>query len=378
MRVAVVSHAYSDPVNHDKLRALARLPNVELTLVVPAAWRRQGVSRAPAPQETLDYRVLALPVIFPGRIGAYFFRSGLGELRRVRPDVIHVEAEPWSLAALQCVLVSREAPVVLFTWENFAGPRRWLQRAVERIVLRRVAFVIAGNRGARARMLRLGVQLDRLAVLPQFGVDVARYAQGDPTRVEAPFPVAPPRPRPVVGFVGRLEREKGVDLLLAALDSRLDAAAVIVGDGRERRALERAVGRSGQAVHFAGAVPSVRIPDWLSAMDVLVLPSRTTPYWAEQFGHVLIEAMAAGVAVIGSSCGAIPEVIGDAGLIFPEEDVDVLRAQLVRLLRDDALRAELVARGRARVRSRFSHDVIVRAQREIYMTLLGGLRGAGR
>ena len=110
----------------------------------------------------------------------------------------------------------------------------------------------------------------------------------------------------------------------------------------------------------------------IRALDALVLPSRTMAVWAEQFGHVLIEAMAAGVPVIGSSSGAIPEVIGDAGLIFPEDDVGSLRRQLSWLLGDEALRKTLVHRGHERVRTRYTHAVIARAQRDIYVRLLAG------
>jgi len=367
MRVWVVSHAYVATVNQDKLRVLAMLPGIELTLLAPAVW--------PAPFgqirfETVDapYRVVLSRVLGGGRIGVYLYRDGLRELRRARPDVVHAELEPWSLAALQCVLAARGLPVVLFTWENLEGPRRWLPRVVERLVLRRVAFVIAGNNQARARMLRRGVPSGRIAVIPQFGVDVARYASGEASRVRGGLALR----SPVVGYVGRLVPEKGIDLLIDALEP-LDASLLLVGDGPARPELEQrlAAWPSGRAV-LARAVDHAAVPDYLACLDTLVLPSRTTPSWAEQFGHVLIEAMAAGVAVIGSSSGAIPEVIGHAGLVFSEGDVDSLRQQLAWVLGDDAFRKTLVARGRERVRQRYTHAVIAAAQREIYARLRSG------
>lgn len=370
MNVWVVSHAYNVPVPHDKLRALAGLPGVELTLLAPRRWRGAfGPARVPDPVG--PYRVVAAPACLSGRIGGYVLRGGVRALVRGRPDVIHAEVEPWSLVAVQCLLAARGRPVVLFTWENLSGPPRALQRVLERVVVRRVAFVIAGNQAARARMLRLGVPAPRVAVLPQFGVDVARYTAGDAARVRAPFPVVPPRPQPVVGYIGRLVPEKAVDGLLAAVDGALGAKLLIVGDGPARRLLEQAAGgRPGVETHFAGAARDAEIPDYLAAMDVLVLPSRTTPRWAEQFGHVLIEAMAAGVPVIGSSSGAIPEVVADAGLIFPEGDSDALRDRIARILGDESLRRDLIAHGRTRVQARFTHAVIVRAQHEIYRQLL--------
>jgi len=365
MKVWVVSHAYAALVNHDKLRALARLPDVELTVLTPRAWPTAfGVVRLC--DAATSYRVVPARTLGGGRIGAYLYRDGIGELRRARPDVVHAEVEPWSLAALQCLLAAPRSRFVVFTWENLEGRRRLLSRAVERLVLRRAAFVIAGNRGALARILRRSVSPDRTAVLPQFGVDPDRYGRGNGERVQARFALA----RPVVGYIGRLVPEKGVDVLTAALEG-LDARLLVVGEGPSRRDLERrlAAWPSGKAA-FAGAVGHADIPDYLAFLDALVLPSRTTLVWAEQFGHVLIEAMAAGVPVVGSSSGAIPEVIGDAGLIFPEGDVEALRRRLQSLLADESLRKRLVEHGHARVRAHYSNAVIATAQREIYVRVL--------
>jgi glycosyltransferase involved in cell wall biosynthesis len=365
MRVWVVSHAYAAPINHDKLRALVAPGGLELTLLTPARWLTP-LGRLQAPTSAREYRIIHSRVLGSGRPGACLYRDGWRALRRARPDVLHAEIEPWSMVALQCVL-ARAAPLVLFTWENLTGPRWRLSRAVERFVLRRVAFVIAGNQAARTRVERLGVPAGRVRVLPQFGVDPARYARAEAAALRARFGLG----RPVVGFVGRLVPEKGVDLLVDALDP-LDAQLLLVGDGPERAALERRLAGwpQGRAV-FAGAVAHEAVPDYLAALDVLVLPSRTTSMWAEQFGHVLIEAMAAGVPVVGSSSAAIPEVVGEAGLLFAEGDAHALRACLSAILTDKALRQGLSARGRDRVERAYTHAVVAAAQRDIYARVRG-------
>jgi glycosyltransferase involved in cell wall biosynthesis len=106
-------------------------------------------------------------------------------------------------------------------------------------------------------------------------------------------------------------------------------------------------------------------------MDVLVLPSDTHKGWKEQFGRVLIEAMACQVPVIGSSSGAIPEVIGEAGLIFPERDHHALAAALERLQANPALRADLAQQGRDRVLRHFTNQVIAEKTYAIYRALVG-------
>ena len=367
MKVCVVSHAYVTPVNHDKLRALSAIDGIDLTLLVPDAWRTATSVLALPPMDA-PYRVARSPITSNGRIGAYRYRD-LSEIRRGRPDVIHAEVEPWSLAALQVVRAAAGAPVVLFTWENLEGPRRLASRAVERFVLRKVGHVIAGNQGARARMRRRGVPDARLSVLPQLGIDVVRFANGDPARARAAGAPAGGGP-PVIGFIGRVVAEKGVDTLVEAVE-KLDARLLIVGDGAEVAVLRtRTAGWPAGKVTFAGAVRDADVPHYLACLDVLVLPSRTTPSWAEQFGHVLIEAMAAGVPVVGSSSGAIPEVIGDAGLVFAEGDVESLRRRLEEILGEHALRARLVAAGRARVERCYTNARVAAEQVAIYRRLV--------
>jgi glycosyltransferase involved in cell wall biosynthesis len=124
-------------------------------------------------------------------------------------------------------------------------------------------------------------------------------------------------------------------------------------------------------VSFDPLIPSMRVPAYYSQLDALVLPSRTRPNWKEQFGRVLVEAMACGVPVVGSTCGEIPNVIGDAGLIFPEEDVNALRAALVRLMHDDSLRAGLAERGRERVLTSYTQAQVAHATWEVYRDLIG-------
>jgi glycosyltransferase involved in cell wall biosynthesis len=155
-----------------------------------------------------------------------------------------------------------------------------------------------------------------------------------------------------VVFVGRLVPEKGArDLIAALADWPADVRLRIVGDGTQRSELEHlavALGVRGR-VDFQPAVSSTRIVEEYRQMDVLVLPSHTTRNWKEQFGRVMIEAMACDVPVVGSSSGEIPHVIGDAGLVYPEGDVAALRDAVQRVLTDDELRRRLITAGRARI-----------------------------
>jgi len=280
-------------------------------------------------------------------------------------DIVQAEVEPWSLAALQCALAAPATRLVIFTWENLEAPLRRASRAVERFVLRRAALVIAGSEAARRRIARRGVGADRIAVLPQLGVDPDRYAKRDRDAARSRLGLTPP----VIGYIGRLVPEKGVDVLVEAT-APLDARVLLVGDGASRGALEARVSAwPRDKARFVGAVTDTDVPEYLAALDALVLPSRTTATWAEQFGHVLIEAMAAGVPVVGSSSGAIPDVVGNAGIIVPEGDAAALRRALETLLADPALRARLSERGQDRVQAHYAHAVVARELVALYRRL---------
>jgi glycosyltransferase involved in cell wall biosynthesis len=218
---------------------------------------------------------------------------------------------------------------------------------IERYNLRHADHGIAGSAGAAA-IWRAKGYAGPLSVIPQFGVDPdvfvprvgERGAAGD-------F---------VVGYAGRLVPEKGVDSLLEAVAGMDAARLTVMGAGSERGRLDELARRLELAgrVSFTEPVPSLRMPAFYRQLDAFVLPSRSRPNWIEQFGRVLIEAMACGVPVVGSDCGEIPNVIGDAGLVFPEGDAAALRECLARLMRDLDLRADLARRGRERVLAHFT------------------------
>ena len=117
-------------------------------------------------------------------------------------------------------------------------------------------------------------------------------------------------------------------------------------------------------------VPHREIPKYLAAMDVFVLPSRTRSNWREKFGRVLIEAMAAGIPLIGSDSGEIPNVIGDSGLIFHEGDAKELESKIRFLIDCPEVRIKLVEKGRERVKDLYSWEVIARKTYELYKYVL--------
>jgi glycosyltransferase involved in cell wall biosynthesis len=165
-----------------------------------------------------------------------------------------------------------------------------------------------------------------------------------------------------IGYIGRLDGQKGVDLLLRACAGlSTSTSLIIVGSGPDEhvlRALARELKIESRIICIPW-VPHSEVARQLQRMDVLVLPSRTTSTWKEQFGRVLIEAMACGTAVVGSDSGEIPRVIGDAGFIFPEGDIGGLENRLKALARKGTI-DRLAKKGIQRVTKYYCIPVVIR------------------
>ena len=348
-----------------KLEEIASL-GVELTCVVPPVWRQDGHEQRLERAYTSGYELLVEPVRFNGRFHWFYF-PGLGrQIARRQPDIVHVDEEPYNLATF---LATRQAlradsRPLFFTWQNlyrrYPPPFRWM----ERWVLREARYAIAGNAEA-VRVLRRKGYRGPTAVIPQFGVDPEVFSPGSPSgSEERPF---------TIGYLGRLVEEKGLLLLVEALaDLPGDWRLELYGHGPLEPILRRAVSARGlgERVKIHAPVASTAVPERLRALDALVLPSLSRPNWTEQFGRVLVEAMACGVPVVGAESGEIPNVIGEAGLRFPEGDAAALRDCLGRLMYGERLRSELAARGRVRVLGRFTHREVAAATVRVYREML--------
>jgi len=382
-RVLIIDHTAGIIPFQRKFTALAAQPGIDLTVLAPTRWVENYRDVFAQEGDLGGYRVLTAPVFWPGYENRGFYLKGIGRaLRMAKPELLHLWEEPYSFMTLQSLVLGRwlapRAPVIFSSSDDrslgYQYPYRpsWLYGAIERFTLRRAAGAAAINEGVRSL---LGVKGFRRPIeLITHGLDLEDYAASPNERAARSTNGAPA----VIGYFGRLTEQKGVDLLLRAFRDLLahgTGAAPelrIVGDGPLRDdliGLARELGIADR-VSFSPTVPHGDAPRVLAAFDVLVLPARTSPTSREQFGRVLIEAMAAGCVVIGSNSGAIPEVIGDAGLVFPEGDVDALRTALARALTDRALAAGLRARGHERVRERYTWDGIGRILAEFYRRVL--------
>ena len=379
MKVLYVSKASRLAAHRDKLAVLSQ--SVDLVLVVPRRWGHQSEE----PVLPTDPRTVELPTLFHGHNHLHFYRGLAALLDAERPDLVHADEEPYSAVTGQvaALCANRAIPFVFFAWQNLAKRLPPPFGVLRSAVFARAAGGIAGTERAGS-VLRGAGFAGPLAVIPQMGVDPERFRPDPGARARVRESLGIAEETGVLGYVGRLVPEKGIDFFLAAAAGVSGVAVIVVGGGPDEDRLRRLTAELGIAdrTHLVGSVPSTSVPEWLAALDVLVLPSLTTRGWSEQFGRVLVEAMACGVAVVGSDSGEIPSVIGDAGVVVEEGSAAALREELERLLEDGYEKIRLGGAGRVRALGSFTQDLVVGATVGFYQEVLEGLpavpsRGAG-
>lgn len=349
-----------------------------LLAIVPERWKELWSDRTltcePGPLDRVDHLQVPLRL----KIDKHFALLPSGRLRTVlrdfQPDVVEFDNEPFNLGSAQLVYaVGRHAPearVFLHAAQNllkrYPPPFHW----TERYVFRRCAGVFARSEAAERVLVTRGLPARKIHRMGH-GVSLREFAPAARRQLDATAGTTGPTAgttRPVL-YVGALTRQKGVDVLLRACAlSRRFQRLVVAGDGPERPELEASARDLGLArrCEFRGSVGHDELLELYGSAACLVLPARTTPTLVEQFGRVLIEAMAAGCPVIASDSGNVPTVVGDAGLVVPEEDAGALAAAMDRVLDDSALRRDLQGRGLERVRREYEWSVVADRMMEIF------------
>ncbi len=377
MKVLMISKALVVGTYQKKLEEIAHFDDVDLTVVVPPRWADTPLERV----HTCGYRLLVSDMAFNGNFHLHYYPQLKSIMKEDSFDILHIDEEPYNVATFHAMRLAQNhgAKTVVFTWQNlrrrYPPPFSWM----EKYTLNRADALLVGNTEAKEVWLAKGYKR-LICQVPQFGVDpTIFYRRQHVKRSSRPSVILrrsarhPSQPALTIGYVGRIVREKGVDILLQAT-AKLNGPwnLKILGEGADRRRLERMAQwlGIGSRVQFDEWLPSTHLPNYLSSLDVLVLPSISRPNWKEQFGRVLIEAMACEVVTVGARSGAIPEVMGDAGLLFEEGDIEDLRRQLQRLLDDVPLRASLQEAGRKRVLDHYTHAAIARHTVEVYRTIL--------
>jgi glycosyltransferase involved in cell wall biosynthesis len=373
MNILLLGHSYVVALNRRICRelALAGEGRIRVTVAAPSFYhgdlqpiRLEPVEGEPFRLEPVTTRFSKIPHVF------LYGRRLKKLLRAERWDVVHAWEEPYILASAQVAYhTRRDARLIFSSFQNQPKSYPPPFNGIERYCLGRASGWTAFGRTVDENLRdRPGYRDRPSAVIPP-GVDVDVF-RPDPEARRAVFQALEwsPDGAPVVGFLGRFVAQKGVELLQQALD-RLDPAswrALWVGGGPMEESLRTWAARHGDRVRVVTGVRHDGVPAYLNALDVLAAPSQTTPQWREQFGRMLVEAMACGVPVVASDSGEIPHVVADAGRIVPEADETAWVVELRDLLASPDRRRELRERGLVRAREVYAWPIIARKYLEFF------------
>jgi glycosyltransferase involved in cell wall biosynthesis len=376
-RILSIAHSYVVTMNRRLAQELALVDadHWEVTAVAPASF--QGDLRPERLRTTAAEPCAVVPVnaYLTSRVHLFVYGARLRSLLAEPWDLVHCWEEPYIFAGGQTALwtPTGRTPLVFRSAQSldksYPPPFRW----IEKYAMGRAAGWICSGRLVE----------ENLSARPGYGrLPHARIPLGTDTGMFRPDPLAGAAIRrqlgweeagaPVVGYLGRFVREKGLDLMMRVLDRvRSPWRALFVGTGPSEPALRAWAARQGDRVRICTSVVHDRVPGYLNAMDIMCAPSQTTPSWKEQFGRMLVESFASGVAVVASDSGEIPNVVRDSGLVLGEKDDEAWARAITELVEDPAKRAELAARGLARAHDEFAWPKVARSYLDFFESIAG-------
>jgi phosphatidylinositol alpha-mannosyltransferase len=316
-----------------------------------------------------DVRTVGRPVRVPygGKVAPIAFSRRSWQriretLRVFEPEVVHVH-EPLSPSTSMLVARATTAPVVATF--HAGHDRSRLMRAAAPILRSTYARIDARIAVSHAAADFLATAFPGPVEIVPNGVEVERFARA--TRVATGLPVG----RRIL-WVSRLDPQKGFPLLVRAFAGLAreipDLHLVVVGDGRDRNAVDLLAPDVRARVAMLGAIANAELPAYLAGADVFAAPA----VGHESFGVILVEAMAAGVPVVASDIPGYREVVREDvdGLLVPPGNADLLAERIRQVLEDPDLSKRLAAAGPDRART-FSWDVVVPRIEAIYERVAG-------
>ena len=308
-------------------------------------------------------------------------------IRRVRPDVVHTHTAKAGAVGRAAAMLSgvRNRPVVVHTFHGhvlrgyFGHAGTMLFRSIETALARATDRLIAVSPEVRDELVALGVAPERKFSVIRLGIELEpRVAfEGDVTEVRRRHGI--PSDAFVVGWFGRMTAVKRTDDLLTTLaalrDRGVDALLLLVGDGADRARLEQRAHELGVARFCVFLGYQEDVAPWYAVCDAVALTSVS-----EGTPVTIIEALAAGRAVVATSVGGVPDVVddGETGYLVPPGDIEALAERLAELARDPERRDAMGREGRERVLRRYAVERLVDDVDELYRGLLATTSATSR
>lgn len=374
-KIVIINHALVIPVFRHRWERLAEQEGYEVHLVIPKYWEQERFAEKVIyknEDETRgNYHVHAMETSNISNPGTYRFKGLKSLLKTISPDVIYMIGAEGINLFQQVIWTSKlfvpKARIIFFTMNARGVPYTRSANIINKLYLfmrwksiERFTDAALVHYPGCLNSLRNGGYKKPVFLQTQVGVDEELFSPNAEERktirqrlgFENQF---------VIGFLGRLVEEKGIlDITEAVMKLLKEGKKVVllcVGNGKLKNELIEIFDKNGykDKLHITDFVDQSVVPDYLNAMDVLILGSQTTKKWIDTFPLATVQAQAVGIPVIASNSASIPWQLGDSALIYPEKNVEELLLKIETLMNDASLRSEIAAKGRSRSLDFFCH-----------------------
>lgn len=378
-KILSIGHSYVVGVNRRLVNEIARISDGkwEVHVISPSKLNNDFRYFEYHPDSADICNISSIPVYFDRPIHMMSYDWRIADILKNNWDIVHCWEEPYIVSGAQIAyLTPKTAKLVYYSCQNIVKqyplPFKWME---DYSLAKAAAIVGIGKTVVEAWHTKLeNKPFKKPIVNIPLGVDLDLFK---------PNPDARHRIEQIcnwssssaftIGYLGRLSSDKGLRLLIEVLNKLTDAGVdwrcLIVGKGPMENELKEWGVMYPDRVRIITTVTHESVPDYLNSMDVLVAPSKTCPNWREQQGRMLIEAMACNVPVIASDSGEIPNVVGDAGIIVGEDDLDGWVTAIQNLIDSPTMRKNLIELGRERVESQFSWSIIAQQKINLFESL---------
>lgn len=376
LKIVIISHALVIPVSQNRWKRLAQDSNYEVHLIVPEIWEQtwfgEKVVYNTEKIETHNFNVHPLPTTTKNKWSVYLFKSFDAKLKTIQPDLIYIIHEEGVLLHQQIYLYkhlfARQAKVIFFSMNALGIPginnknivKRTIRRLLWNNVKKNTDAALVHYPGCLAS-LRNGGYDKPIFLQTQIGVDETLFEPNETYKkdykellnLEDKF---------VIGYTGRLSKDKGVDDLVDVFIKLKvkykSVALLLVGNGELKNQIEATIKKHNLApndIQITGFVDQSDVPKFMNAMDIFVLGSRTTAHWIDTFPLVTVQAQAIKLPVIASDSGSIPWQLADSAKIYPEGDRNSLKDALIDFIENENLRSQYAQKGHIRSLGYFCH-----------------------
>lgn len=366
MKILVIGHPLVVSANRKIWNEVAAHDGVEVDMIVPETWKSNLIKNLiysfdEETDESIN-KIYPIACFRKGSGSFYFFNpiKTFNILRQKKYDRIVLTQETWALSLLELILLkllSINSKTKTFIWvcQNIKKEKLFFLRFFERFTTSNLESILCCCSEIKEVITWKGIKT-KCQYFP-FSFDGNQY----PTDLKVIKPCSPDIM--TLGYLGRISEEKGINLIIQALDvfkeKNIKVKLVVAGAGPMEQILS-----SRDEVEYLGTIPHNEAYKFYEQIDIFVLPSQTRPFWKEQFGRVIIESVASGKPIVGSSSGAIPEVMGNISMpyIFQEKSLESLIQQTLQAWEDiqSGQINEIMKKSKERTFELYSHESVAK------------------